>query len=83
MSCTVTLVAVKVTVNPAPQNFPMLTRLFVNVGIICPVSVPLGSPGRFMVADAVNVNNSPDAVPMTFVGAVMSTLVTVACGIKK
>ena len=51
--------------------------------ILCPVSVPLGSPGRFMVTDDVDVNNSPDAVPMTFVGAVMSMLVTVASGIKK
>jgi hypothetical protein len=43
MACTVTLVAVKVTVQPASQNLPMLTRLLVNVGIIWPVSVSLGS----------------------------------------
>ena len=83
MSCTFTLVAVKVTVYPASHIFLMLTRLFLNVSILCPVSVPLGSPGRFMVANADDVNNSPDAVTITFVGAVMSMLVTVASGIKK
>ena len=43
----------------------------------------LGSPGRSKVANAGNVNNCPDAVPMTFVVAVMSMLVTGASGIKK
>jgi len=46
-------------------------------------SVSLGSPGRSKVANADNVNNFPNAVLMTFVGAVMSMLVTGASGIKK
>jgi hypothetical protein len=83
MACTVTLVAVKVTVQPASQNLPMLTRLLVNVGIIWPVSVSLGSPGRSNAANAENINNCHNDVPMNFVGVVMSMLVTEASGIKK
>ena len=83
LSHTVIVVLVKVTVQPSSQNLPMLTRLFVNVGIMWPSIVLLWRIGRFIVAVADDCVSCPDAVPTTLMGAVWSMFDTDASGIKK
>ena len=57
LSCTIIPVLVKVTVHPASQNFPILIRLFVKVGMMCPSAVPMGRLGESSLADAADCSN--------------------------
>ena len=50
LSMTLTLVSVKITVHPASQNLPMLSRLLVNDGMIWQSSLPGGRFGRRKIA---------------------------------
>jgi hypothetical protein len=83
VSCRVTLALMKVTVHPTLQNWPTLTRLLVNVGIIWPVFVPEGNCSISSVSIAEDCNSCPDAVMMILVSAVLLMLVIGATSMKK
>ena len=71
------------TVHPVFQNFPILIRLFVSVGMMCPSIVPMGRWGKSSVAVAANRSNLPDAGPTILAGALALIFVTGAEGMKK
>ena len=63
------------TVHPASQNFPILIRLFVNVGMMCSSAVPMGRWGKSRVAVAADCSNLPNAVLKILAGALASLFV--------
>ena len=58
---------VKVTEQPASQNTPMLRRLFANVGMMRPASVPGGKLGKSSDAVVDECRRSPLAM-LTVIG---------------
>ena len=71
------------TVHPASQNFPILIRLFVNVGMMCLLVVPMGRLSKSSVAVAANCSNLPDAVPTILASSLALIFVTGDEGVKK
>jgi hypothetical protein len=66
---TVTLCLVKVTVQSASQNTPMLRRLFTKDGMMWQLAVPGGRFGRSSVALAIDLQVFPSASPTIVGGA--------------
>ena len=66
---TVTVCLVKVTMQSALQNKPMLRRLLTKSGMIWQLAVPGGRFGRSSVALAIDLQMFPSASPTTVGGA--------------
>ncbi len=66
---TVAACLVKVTLQSASQNTPILRRLLTNEGMIWQLAVPGGRSGRSSVAVAIDLQKFPSASPTTVVGA--------------
>ena len=66
---TVTLCLVKVTMQSALQNTPMLRRLLTKDGIMWQLAVPGGRSGRSSVAFAIDLQMFPSASLTTVGGA--------------
>ncbi len=74
---------VKVAVQPSSQSWPMLTRLLVNPGMMCPLrAASEGKVGMLSCAAAMEVMHWPVAVLMVMGGALLVTSVMHACGMK-
>ena len=83
LSCTITSVAVNVTVHPLLQIFPIPMRLLVNCGMICPVHACCSSWEVFNSAVAIDVISFLLATLTVIGGAVLSILETDAVVVKK
>ena len=60
---------VKVTLQSALQNTPILRRLFTTEGMMWQLAVPGGRSGRSSFAVAIDLQKFPSASPTTVVGA--------------
>ena len=66
---TVAVCLVKVTLQSALQNTPILRRLLTKEGMMWQLAVPGGRSGRSNVAVAMDLQKLPSASPTTVVGA--------------
>jgi hypothetical protein len=82
-SLILTVSLVKVVVQPSSQSWPMLTRLLVNLDMMCPWrAASEGKLGMLSCAAAMKVMHWLVAVLMVMGGASLLTSVMHACGMK-